>query len=268
MFTERGLKVPTTFEEFQAILDTFANEGIRPFAFGPLAGSHSLHFFFTIQHSLSNVEWLDNFIYRRGNVRFDTPENIQAAAIVQDWASKYFPEDFTGLERETARSLFYNKEHPMMIDGSWMGSEMIANDLGDEVGFFLMPRHTDGETPLAFGGWSLAWAIRQGSANPDVAAEYLEWQTGERAAELWAGIGDVPATGLKDRSSIEHSIQNDILDAWEAANATNGVGHYLDWASPTIYDTMKADLELLMAGKMTPEEFAADVQRDYESAGS
>jgi hypothetical protein len=31
---------------------------------------------------------------------------------------------------------------------------------------------------------------------------------------------------------------------------------------------MKADLELLMAGKMTPEEFAADVQRDYESAGS
>lgn len=268
MFAERGLEVPTTFEEFQTILDTFAGEGIPPFAFGPLAGSHSLHFFFTIQHSLSNVEWLDNFIYRRGDVRFDTPENIEAAAIAQDWASQYFPEDFTGLERETARSLFYNKEFPMMIDGSWMGGNMIENGLGDEVGFFLMPRHTDGETPLAFGGWSLAWAIRKSTANPDLAAEYVEWQTGERAAELWAGIGDVPAVGLEDRSSIQYSIQNDILDAWEEANATNGVGHYLDWASPTIYDTMKADLELLMAGQMTPEEFAADVQRDYESAGT
>ncbi len=268
LFAEHALEVPTTFEEFQAILDTFAADGIRPFAFGPLEGSHSLHYFFTVQHALSDVDWLDNFIYRRGDVRFDTPENIEAATILQGWAAQYFPEDFTGLERETARSLFYNKEFPMMIDGSWMGGNMIENGLGDEVGFFLMPSHTEGETPLAFGGWSLAWATRKTTANPDLAAEYLEWQTGERAAELWAGIGDVPAVGLEDRSSIEFSIQNDILDAWEQANATNGVGHYLDWASPTIYDTMKADLELLMAGQMTPEAFAADIQRDYESAGT
>lgn len=267
MFKEQGLEVPKTFSEFQAILDKFSSAGIRPFAFGPLAGSHSLHYFFTIQHSFSNVQWLDDFIYRRNNARFDTPENLEAAKMMQDWASKYFPEDFTGLERETARSLFYNKEFPMMIDGSWMGGNMIENKLGDEVGFFLMPRHTDGETPLAFGGWSLAWAIRKTSANADLAAEYLEWQTGTRAAELWAETGDVPAVGLKDRSAIKYSVHNDILNAWEQANATNGVGHYLDWASPTIYDTMKADLELLNAGKMTPEEFTADIQKDYENNG-
>ena len=136
------------------------------------------------------------------------------------------------------------------------------------MGFFLFPRHTDGEPHLAFGGWSLAWGARKTTKNPDLSAEYIEWQSGERAAEVWAGIGDVPAAALKDRSMITSGIQNDILDAWESANTNNGVGHYLDWASPTIYDTMKADLELLMAGQMTPEDFVKDVQRDYESGAS
>src|SRR5262249_17600109 len=140
LFKQYKLEVPKTFAEFEAILKTFSDAGIRPFAFGPLAGSHSLHYFFTVQHSLSNIDWLNDFIYRRNNATFDTPENIEAAKILQDWASKYFPEDFTGLERETARSLFYNKEAPLMIDGSWLGANMIEHDLGDEVGFFLMPR--------------------------------------------------------------------------------------------------------------------------------
>jgi raffinose/stachyose/melibiose transport system substrate-binding protein len=268
LFKQYNIEVPKTFEEFQAMLDKFVAAGVTPFAFGPLAGSHSLHFFFTIQHSFSNIDWLNDFIYRRNGATFDTPENLQAAQTVQEWASKYFTKDFSGIERAAARSDFFNKKYPLMIDGSWEGAEMVSNNLGDEVGFFLFPRHTDGEPPLAFGGWSLAWGVRKTSPNPDLAAEYVEWQTGPRAAEVWAGIGDVPATGLTDRSIIKYSVQNDILDAWNSANENNGVGHYLDWASPTIYDTMKADLEKLMAGNMTPEEFVKDVQNDYASAGA
>jgi len=265
MFEERGLEVPTTWEEFQTILDTFAGEGIRPIAIGPLAGSHSLHAYFTIEHAMTDLDYLNSFVYRGEGATFDTPENLEAARVLQEWAQNYFPEDFTGLEREVARSLFLDGEFPLMIDGSWYGADITAAGLGEDIGFFLMPSATEGETPLAFGGWSLAWAIRTTTENPELAADYIDWQTGERAAELWAATGDVPAVGLEDRSLTVSAIQNDIIDAWEAANASDGVGHFLDWASPTIYNTMVENLELLMAEQITPEEFVADVQADYAS---
>ncbi len=38
---------------------------------------------------------------------------------------------------------------------------------------------------------------------------------------------------------------------------------YLDWATPTFYDTVTAAVQELMAQRITPEEFVAKIQEDY-----
>lgn len=264
MFTERGLEPPTSWAELVNVLDTFANDNVRPLSIG-MIGHQDMHYYVMILHAFNDVDWVNDYIYRLNDAHFDTPENIEAAAVAQEWAAKYLPEDFAGLDRETARSLFYAKEFPMLIEGSWLGGNVVENNLGDEVGFFLIPHHTDGHVPVIWGGWSTAWSIRRSTAYPDLAAEFLDWHSGVRAAEVWAGIGDIPAVGLEDRSAIQHDLQLDLLNAWDELNANNSIGHYLDWASPTMYDTLNAQLDLLEAGQIKPEDFAAAIQEDYAS---
>jgi len=218
-----------------------------------MVGYLDMHYSALVIHAYNEVDWTNDYIFQRNNARFDTPENIEAARTIQEWTAKYLPEDFQGIDRNTARSLFYNKEHPMLIEGSWLSANIVEQGLGDEVGFFLMPHHTEGHLPLQWGGWGLAWGIRKTSDHPDLAAEYIEWHTSDRAAELWITAGDIPAVGIEDRSQVQYAVQNDLLDAWEVANATNSIGHFLDWASPTMFTALNEQLDLLETGQITPE---------------
>ena len=46
-------------------------------------------------------------------------------------------------------------------------------------------------------------------------------------------------------------------------NENDAVGHYLDWASPTFYDTLTAALQELMAKQTTPEQFLEKLEADH-----
>jgi len=40
---------------------------------------------------------------------------------------------------------------------------------------------------------------------------------------------------------------------------------YFDWASPTMLDTMGAQTQLLLAGKITPDQLVEACQKDYDA---
>jgi raffinose/stachyose/melibiose transport system substrate-binding protein len=59
------------------------------------------------------------------------------------------------------------------------------------------------------------------------------------------------------------TLYADIVAAWQHILSTDTAGHYLDWASPTFYDTIVAGLTDLMGLNITPEEFVQQMQDDY-----
>ncbi len=61
----------------------------------------------------------------------------------------------------------------------------------------------------------------------------------------------------------EGSLFADTVLAWNRINQDNGVGHYIDWATPTFYDTIVAQLQKLLAKEISPAIFTAEVQKDY-----
>ena len=54
----------------------------------------------------------------------------------------------------------------------------------------------------------------------------------------------------------------ELVRAWAQLNETDTVGHYLDWATPTMYDTMVAALQELVGLVITPEQFTERIQTD------
>ena len=263
IFAEHGWQIPQTFEEFEALLAEIKAAGITPISFGSLDGWNAIHEFSAIQHLLVTPEYINNLVYGVNNVSFDIPENQRAAEILLNWAnSGYFTEGYAGIGYDDSNLLFKAGNGAMTITGSWLAGELVT-DTDQQFGFFLLPPF-EGKSGMAIGGVGIPFAIRKTTDKADLAAEYLNWMISPRAAELWAKAGMLPAMSLPESASIEtDNLFGDTLKAWETINKNNAVGHYIDWATPTFYDTLVAELQKLLGGMSTPAEFTAAVQKDY-----
>ena len=72
--------------------------------------------------------------------------------------------------------------------------------------------------------------------------------------------GDVPAIVVKQKPA---GVKGDALSGWAKLSTTNAMAGYMDWATPTFYDTVTAAIQELMAGKLTPAAFAKKLDADY-----
>ncbi|HQM65331.1 MAG TPA: extracellular solute-binding protein, partial [Anaerolineaceae bacterium] len=263
IFAEHGWQIPQTFEEFEALLAEIKAAGITPISFGSLDGWNAIHEFSAIQHLLVTPEYINNLVYGVNNVSFDIPENQRAAEILLNWAnSGYFTEGYAGIGYDDSNLLFKAGNGAMTITGSWLAGELVT-DTDQQFGFFLLPPF-EGKSGMAIGGVGIPFAIRKTTDKADLAAEYLNWMISPRAAELWAKAGMLPAMSLPESAGIEtDNLFGDTLKAWETINKNNAVGHYIDWATPTFYDTLVSELQKLLGGMSTPAEFTAAVQKDY-----
>src|SRR5690349_4960600 len=94
-FDGMGLKIPTTFAEFEALLKTIKDAGRTPIAFGSLDGWPAIHEYSAIQHPLSTVKAIDDFIFRREGGTFADDANLEAAKDLVSWVDAgYFPDGF------------------------------------------------------------------------------------------------------------------------------------------------------------------------------
>ncbi len=263
LFKKNRWSVPTTFEEFQELLAKIKKAGITPISFGSLDGWNAIHEFSAIQHLLVSSDYINNLTYGVNNVSFDTPENQEAAQILLDWAQAgYFTDGFPGIGYDDCNNNFKAGEGAMTITGSWFAPELMTGT-DQEFGFFLLPG-LSGKQTMAIGGVGIPYAIRKTTQHPDLAAEYLDWMISPRAAELWAQAGMLPAMSLPENTKVKtDNLFGDTLHAWETINKNNAVGHYIDWATPTFYDTLIAELQKRLGSIATPADFTAAVQRDY-----
>jgi raffinose/stachyose/melibiose transport system substrate-binding protein len=246
-FAEMGLKVPTTFDEFEALLKQVKDAGKSPIVFGSLDGWPAIHLYGAIQDAFSTTEALDNFIYRLPGGTFDDQANLTAAQKLVGWV-------------DATTNGFLNEEGLMWITGSWMNATIIPK-LGEEaVGFFLIPPSEKGKPPLSVGGVGLGYGIRKTSKYPDAAAAYIDFMTNASAAQVMLGYGYLPAAAV-DTSKLKDGLTLDTLKAWNTISSANAVGHYLDWTMPDI----AANLQELLGKQVTPEQFIQKVEADYKA---
>jgi raffinose/stachyose/melibiose transport system substrate-binding protein len=261
-----GLDVPATFDEFQQDLETAKAAGEVPIMFGNNDAFAGIHEYAVIQDQLASKDTLTNLIFgsQGAQLRFDTPEDIQAAQILRDWAEKgYFTPGFGGTGYQSVVNDFAKGEGVFMITGNWIVGDLGADNAS--YGFFLMPPLTKGGPVVSTGGAGFPLSIAAGSEHPDAAAAYIDWMTSQHASELLVPTGQLPLSKGETVAMQQGTVLADVLAAAHQVSEANGVVPYEDWATPTFYDTLTAAIQELMASRITPEEFAAKVQADYEA---
>jgi raffinose/stachyose/melibiose transport system substrate-binding protein len=214
----------------------------------------------------SDREALDDLVYGHGGT-FNTPGNVESAKIVQDWAQDgYFFNGYQGISGDDAVQLFVSGEGAFLISGTWYFGDMKANP---DIHFMPIPGPEGVEHPLSVGGVDLAWAITSIAKDDDtkaLAGEYINYMVSEDAAVTWAKAGYLPASSVPADADIEVTpLLSEGIKIWKSLNENNAIGHYPDWASPTMLKTFDDNTPLLLAGQQTPQELIDKLDADYQA---
>jgi raffinose/stachyose/melibiose transport system substrate-binding protein len=253
---------PKTLDDFEASLKEAKADGDIPIQFGNLDAWPGIHEYETVPAQTADKQAVRDFVFAREGASFDTPEFQAAAEKLQQWVDAgYFTPDFNGTGYDPAWQRFAKGKGRYLIAGTWLTADL-ADQMGDDVGFMLMPGTDEGADPVALGGESLPWAITSQSKNKDVAAAYIDFLTDANAATVLAETNNLPAMPV-DEGSIAEGLPREVYTEWTRLNEADGIIPYLDYTTPTFYDDISAAIQELMGGKSDPAQFTAGVEQAY-----
>jgi raffinose/stachyose/melibiose transport system substrate-binding protein len=253
--------VPKTFGEFEQMLAKAKQDGDVPISFGNLDKFGGIHEFQTVQNQFADKQAIRDFVFAKDGATFETPENEEAAKKLQEWASKgYFTPDYNGTGYDPAWQQFAKGKGPFTIGGTWLVSDL-ADQMGEDVGFFLMPPREEGADPVSLGGESLPWSITAKSKNADVAAAYIDFLTNADAAKVLVETNNLPAMPTDTQPS--GTLSQEVFAAWEKLSEVEGLTPYMDYATPTFFDDFSGAVQKLLPGKLKPAAFTQGVEKDY-----
>lgn len=262
VLAKAGVKPPKTWDEFTASLARLKDRGKLPIQFGNLDKYPAIHTFGVLQDQFAATEVRDTVLGR--GTGFDTAATKDAAATLADWTKRgYLPKGANGLGYDDAAKKFSAGDGGYLLTGTWLLADL-KKGMGDKLGMMVPPPASAGGAPVTTGGQGLAWSITSRSKHPEVAAAYLDFITNKHAADVMTEHGVLPAVpGTAAERVDPDTVDGQMIAGWKRLSAADGLVPYLDYSTPTFFDTITAALQGVVSGKTSPEEFAATLQTDY-----
>lgn len=268
LFAENGLEVPTTYAEFEAMVETLKDEGIIPVAFGnrdrwPATNTFSLILGLTAGRDLE-----EHVLF--GDEPWTNPAFVQAAQTFQDWAEAgYFPRGFNGVGYDEANALFLSGRAAMTITGTWVLQDMVRGAEFD-LGVFMLPPIADDVAPGTMWGEGSQWQL-SASATPavrDAAAAYLNCLVSTESRQVWVQKGHTVPIGTTPEELAAWGADPVVQEFFSGGLATPEANFYdLHTTLPeSMTQVLYPELQRLVGGDITADEFTATLQAAWETA--
>jgi raffinose/stachyose/melibiose transport system substrate-binding protein len=259
---------PATLEEFEALLAKAADAGLQPIMVNGKDGG-TIYLLQNLQMDYEgDASVVQNWNYSKPGASIDTPATVQAADTLQRWGqSGYLPADVNDIDQTKAPAEFLEGNAVFFPSGNWQAPGL-DKAAPDQFGFFLFP-------PAEAGGDSWAMtapdtlAIPANAEHADVAAAFLDFiQTHPDARQETVTTGGIVPAGPADASvptAPAGSAVAATVAAFQELLARNGLVGFMADATASIHvNTLIPQVQLLIAGRTSPEDFAKKVQTDYE----
>lgn len=263
IFEDLGLEVPTTFSEFEAVLQAVKDAGITPIATGGGDAWPLAHVWEQLIHTNVPFEHLTALeVDLDPAARYDTPEMIAATAKLKEWSDKgYFNEGMLGTSYLDANSLFITGQAAMNIGGTWALPEF-ATQPEFEARWFPMPRmnpelewHAGGKAP------SDLMVVTSYAEDQDAALAFLDYMLSEENARRLWDAGKLVTYQFDEVPPATNPLQADVY----AGMQVTGPGYYMGVSCVEVNRGNWAALQGLIAGDTDPAGTMAVTQGIYEA---
>ncbi|RLV48303.1 extracellular solute-binding protein [Nocardioides mangrovicus] len=253
---------PSTLDELDADLAKVKAAGTLPIAYGDLEKSPGIHLYGFVLSALAGSQSVQDLVSSTSG-SWTGDQEVQAAQTLSDWASKgYLTQGANGVSRDAAIETFGKGGAAFTITGTWQEAALEASPQAKQIGFTALTP-SGSSTPVTMGGEGLAWAITSKTKHANAAAAYIDFITDEQASQTLVKLGNLPTVVPADDKPATGTLAADITTAYGTISQANGVTPYLDYATPTFYDTLTAAAQDLVAGKKTAKQFTQTLQDDY-----
>jgi raffinose/stachyose/melibiose transport system substrate-binding protein len=253
-----------TWADFEDALAAVQEQGGTAVELGNLDGWPAGHVFGPIQGQHVPAEEIAALGLGNAGASWTTPENEAAATELADWVEAgYFNDGPNGTDYDAAWQAFSEGAATFLIGGSWLAADLEAA-MGDDVGFMAPPPAEAGGAVATTGGTGLPFAITAQSPNQVAAAAYLDFITNDDAMTVLADTGNMPVNDTAELAPAD-GVNAEIFEAFDTVSSEGHLLPYLDWATPTMGDTLGAGLQDLIGGQATPAQVLEGFEADYSA---
>jgi len=268
IFNEVGItEFPQTWAEFIIAIETIKAAGYTPIALGNkgkwVAESCILS---TLGDRFTGSDWFERI--KNKEASFEDDEFVMALDALQGLAEiGAFNEDMNSIDHNQQKTLFYNGDAAMFIEGAWAISsiEMEApKEISNVTGIAIIPSVEGGkgvQKAVSGGaGWAFQINPKLTGARREAALDLIEMVTNKDYAKRAIEGNAYPATdpGEYDLSKLSPLK----LKAEETLDGALYTPIYDIQLSPAVIEVMNSGLQELLSGIITPEELAAKIQKE------
>lgn len=257
LFEKHGVKVPKTFAEFTAALDTFTGKGITPLA---NAGAEYMAQQYVYQLALSKADrsWVDSFQLYKGKTDFHDAAWMYGAETFADWVKKgYIAKNSSGLKSEDGGTAFMKGKNPILFSGSWWFGRF-KEEIAFDWGTFPWP-----EAQLTPGSGGNLWVVPKGAKNKELAYDFIDITMRKRIQNVLGNKGGVPVAA--DTSAITDGQSKTLIDDFRTLTSGDGLAYYPDWPVPGFYDVFVSETQKLLTGSSEPDDYLSALQEAYDA---
>lgn len=203
IFNELGIDIPTTWDEFIAVIEEIENAGITPFYFTFKDAWTTMP---TWNAITANIQSKDFFM----NIRLDktTFENEYRPIVEKVLKlSEYGHSDNFGIGYNDGNVAFAQGKAAMMIQGNWVIPEVLKMNKDANLGMFVLPVNNKEEENSVISGIDLLFTLPKDSKNKDNSMKFIEFVTREENMKMYANEQfAIPA--IKDMYQEDKSLQD------------------------------------------------------------
>lgn len=207
IFEEVGVEPPTTWEEFEEVLQKLKDAGEQPIVLGASDN-------FSLGHLMGNLiqvnvgyDKMTEILY--GDASWDCPEMVAAYQTLADWVEKgYINSDaaaIQGIEGQTRHAM---GEGAMMVIANGYLQQFVDQEIceNEDFGVFTFPSRI-GEESVPTAGLAQSWVINKNTDNLEGALVFLDYvindSVPERTVSGGQERGSVPEAAGFDQRSLQ-----------------------------------------------------------------
>ncbi|MFV0405700.1 MAG: ABC transporter substrate-binding protein [Propioniciclava sp.] len=256
-FAEAGVEIPTTYDEFVKVMDTFATDGTTPLAEAGLEYPLG-QLWYQLALTKADRQWVNDYQLYQNPVDFSGEPLTYGTQTLKEYVDKgYISKDVAGIKAEDAGVAFINGTNPMFVSGSWWYGRF-ADEIDFDWGIFLFPG-----TDLTLGSSGNLWVVPENAQNKDLAYKFIDITMRPEIQAIIGNNGGVPVAAEEADITDEKSLE--LIQAFNAVNEADGLSFYPDWPTPTYYDALVAQLQELVNGTKDPAAVQQSLGDEYNT---
>lgn len=260
IFEQYGIKVPTTFEEFEAACANLKENGITPISTAGLNGWHVMRFVELLIEHYAGSELHDSMNTFQSSYNCDAV--VQALTKYKEFCDKgYFPEGFVTADPNDTKMAVFSGTAAMDIQGQWYDGSIIQEEQDMSLyGTFAFP--SGGTNRLSAFAEMTQFNAKNTDAELDACMKFMDYYYSDENAEKYGEYYNLP---LPKVGAKMPEGQPNVADMFATAD-TNGTFTITDQAFPTeIADALFNVQDAIANGEMEPADGAAKIQEAIEA---